>query len=81
MSDIVKVVEEEFDDEGNLVRRITTEYAPEKKVTNVPWSPGLTVGDVWPYPLTTGQIVSNPDKYTSWNEYDQHVRPAHVRWN
>lgn len=80
MSDIVRVVEEEFDDEGNLVRRTTTEYGNTKDEVNKfpnptpavypdpviwPYHPSY-VGDVWPYG-GYGQIVTSPEKYTLWN--------------
>lgn len=66
MSDIVRVTEEEFDAEGNLVRRVITEYGvplnPFKPVTNTQ----IRVGDVWPY---SGQIytATDPTKYQSYN--------------
>lgn len=74
MSDIVKVVEEEFDDEGNLVRRVTTEYG----ATQVRWKTPDTdtkirVGDVWPYQGLTGQwVTSGPNDYTinNNNQFD-----------
>lgn len=56
MSDIVKVTEEEFDAEGNLVRRVITEYGQEKRPTALPY----TFGD-------QGQIVTYPSKYKLWN--------------
>ena len=68
---IVKVTEEEFDDEGNLTRRIITEYGFEPHVKwKTPYNPGgaiprqptypdpILVGDVWPY---GNGIVSYPN--------------------
>lgn len=40
MSEISKVVEEEFDEEGNLVRRTTTEYGPRYAMGGVVRGPG-----------------------------------------
>lgn len=64
MSDIVKVTEEEFDAEGNLVRRVITEYGPDKRPT------------VLPHPFGgQGQIVTAPPgKYVSHNIYDDPVK-------
>lgn len=75
MSDIVEVVEEEFDDEGNLVRRTTTKYGSNTSTT--PWSPGIRVGDTWPY--GTGQIVTNPEKYTVWNDSNTYDYGTYAR--
>lgn len=65
MSDIVKVTEEEFDDEGNLVRRVITEYGTPKLATGGVVKRGyLSHLD----PSFQGQIISaTPDKYQLWN--------------
>lgn len=80
MTEIIrKVTVEKFDDEGNLVERVVTEYgfAPVPQV--VPGT-GLRVGDVWPYKVGdtlpysgVTSIVTNPEKYTSWNLPADHV--------
>lgn len=60
MSDIVKVTEEEFDDEGNLVKRTITEYGFTPKIKS-----GV-LGHL--DPSFQGQIVQASDyKFTVWN--------------
>lgn len=55
MAEISKVIEEEFDEEGNLVRRTTTEYGPRYAMGGVvkygirlPGDPTRYAGGVYP---------------------------------
>lgn len=81
VAEVKKVVIEEFDDEGNLVKRTTTEYDTGGRATGgeytSPTYPGLRVGDVWP--SGTGQwVTAEPNKYVSWNgPYDHGTFHSH----
>lgn len=84
MTDIVEVVEEEFDDEGNLVRRTTTKYGQvpfkfarggpitsptDTKETIFDLPGGIRPAVTWPYPGMAGQItVTDPNQYVVWNQ-------------
>jgi hypothetical protein len=61
MTDIVRVTEEEFDAEGNLTRRVITEYgvAPSK----------FAKGGVVPTTLQTGEEVIRLNEYVNPNKY------------
>jgi hypothetical protein len=59
MSDIVKVTEEEFDNEGNLVRRVITEY----RANGGYYNPGGVIST-----LPNTSVVTDAAKYRLWND-------------
>lgn len=64
---IRKVTEEEFDGEGNLVKRTVTEYTGFATGGVIPATTDrIRVGDTWPYAGGT-YTVTDPHKYQSYN--------------
>ena len=79
MTEIIKMTVEEFDDEGNLTKRTITEYRDGTYQTrdaprDLPWSPGIQVGDVWPY---AGQVTSYPKGQEPYTINDYNVGTFH----
>ena len=79
MTDIVKVTEEEFDDEGNLTRRTTTEYGFEPPVKwKIPdTSTGIKAGDVWPYPNGIVMYPNDGTYLVNSNQYNHGSLHSH----
>lgn len=75
MAEVKKVTVEEFDEEGNLVKRTTTEYDQTGRAAGgTTWPNGIHVGDVWPYGSGT-YVVQDPTKYQIYNtDHTEYVK-------